>query len=115
MSTDQSSPGSHIKTVAQWAALIGGGVFAGSFIVGGAASMLYDPELYRVALEHMPATIGLPSAALAALCIVIVLENTSGPIEFEGLGFKFKGASGPVVLWCLAFLSMAAAIKMLWC
>jgi hypothetical protein len=102
MNTDPRSPGWHIKTVAQWAALIGGGVFAGSFIVGGAASMLYDPELYRVALEHMPATIGLPSAALAALCIVIVLENTSGPIEFEGLGFRFKGASGPVVLWCLA-------------
>lgn len=109
-----TSPVPQIRRVAQWAALIGGSVFAGAFIIGGALSMLYNYELYQIALRHMPATIGLPSAALAALCLVIVLENTSGPIEFEGLGFKFKGASGPVVLWCLAFLSMAAAIKWLW-
>ncbi|OQS30427.1 hypothetical protein [Chromobacterium violaceum] len=114
MEDERVSSVPRIKRIAQWAALIGGGIFAGTFVIGGAASMLNDPELYRIALQHMPATIGLPSAALAALCLVIVLENTSGPIEFEGLGFKFKGASGPVVLWCLAFLSMAAAIKWLW-
>jgi hypothetical protein len=42
------------------------------------------------------------------------LEQTSGPIEFEGLGFKFKGASGPVVLWVFCFLAIAGAIKLVW-
>lgn len=103
-----------IRRVAQWAALIGGIVFAGAFVIGGAATMMTDPVLYAKALEQIPATIGLPSAALAALCLVMVLENTSGPIEFEGLGFKFKGASGPIILWCVVFLCMTGAIKLVW-
>lgn len=73
-----------------------------------------DPHLYEVALEHVPATIGLPSAALAALCLVIALENTSGPIEFEGLGFRFKGAPGPLILGASCFLVITAAIKAVW-
>jgi hypothetical protein len=76
--------------------------------------MIEDRKLYAKALEQIPATIGLPSAALAALCLVIVMENTSGPIEFEGLGFKFKGASGPIIMWCIVFLCMTAAIKLVW-
>lgn len=103
--------GSTIQRVAQWAALLGGIFFAGTFVLGGAVTMLTDQALYSKALEQIPATIGLP---LAALCLVMVLENTSGPIEFEGLGFKFKGASGPIVLWCIVFLCMAAAIKLVW-
>lgn len=82
--------------------------------MGGAVSMLQDPEMYRLALNHFSATIGLPSAALAALCLVVFLEQTSGAIEFEGFGFKFKGASGPIVLWVFSFLAIAAAIKVLW-
>jgi hypothetical protein len=58
---------------------------------------------------------GVPLAALVALCIVIVLENTSGHIEMEGpLGFKFKGASGPVILWICCFLAIVGAIKLTW-
>lgn len=114
ISMNDSEKTVNIKKVAQWIALIGGTIFSGAFIIGGAASMLYDPQLYALALEHFAATIGLPSAALASLCLVIVLENTSGAIEFEGLGFKFKGASGPVVLWCFCFLCIAGAIKLVW-
>jgi hypothetical protein len=36
--------------------------------------------------------------------IVLFFKYSSGPIEFEGLTFRFKGASGPVVLWALVFL-----------
>jgi hypothetical protein len=103
-----------IRRVAQWLVLIGGAVLAGAFVIGETISMLQDPELYRLALDHFAATIGLPCAGLAALCIVVALENTSGPIEFEGLGFKFKGASGPIVLWVVCFLAITAAIKILW-
>src|SRR2546422_1380992 len=44
----------------------------------------------------------LPSAAFAALLIVLVLEQSSGQIEFSSLGFAFKGASGQIVLWAFA-------------
>lgn len=100
--------------MAHWLVLIGGIIFGGAFIIGGAESMLTNPAVFEVALSHFAATVGLPSAALAALCIVVFLESASGPIEFEGLGFKFKGASGPIVLWMLCFLAITAAIKLLW-
>ena len=112
-----SSPSSRsplVRRVAHWLVLVGGIIFGGAFIVGGAASMLMNPAVFEVALAHFAATVGLPSAALAALCIVVFLESSSGPIEFEGLGFKFKGASGPIVLWVFCFLAIAAAIKLLW-
>lgn len=103
-----------IRRIAQWAALIGGIIFAGTFVLGTAASMIGDSQLYAKAMQQIPATIGLPSAALAALCLVLVMENTSGPIEFEAIGFKFKGASGPIIMWCIVFLCMTAAIKYVW-
>ena len=40
-------------------------------------------------------------------------QDTSGPVKFEGLGFKFEGTSGQVVLWVLYFLAIAGAIKLL--
>ncbi|MGE5218707.1 MAG: hypothetical protein ACM3SP_17060 [Chloroflexota bacterium] len=49
-----------IRRIAQWLILIGGAVLAGAFVFGGAISMLQDPELYRLALDHFAATIGLP-------------------------------------------------------
>ena len=103
-----------IRQVAHWIILAGGTLYGGAFVVGGAATMLHSPELLQLALQHFPATIGLPSAAIAALCIVVFLESSSGPIQFEGPGFKFKGASGPIVLWVLCFLAIAGAIKLLW-
>lgn len=102
-----------IRRVAHWLVLAGGVIFGGAFIVGGAVTMLINPDLLDIAFAHFAATIGLPSAALAALCIVVFLESSSGPIEFEGVGFRFKGASGPIVLWILVFLSIAGAIKLL--
>lgn|GEM_PF-1470509 len=68
----------------------------------------------NIALNHFPVIIGLPVSAAGAFLIVMLLRNTEGPLEFEGLGFKFKGASGPVVLWAMCFLVIASAIRMLW-
>jgi hypothetical protein len=103
-----------VRRVAHWLVLVGGIIFGGAFIVGGALSMLMNTAVFEVALEHFAATVGLPSAAIAALCLVLFLESASGPIEFEGLGFKFKGASGPIVLWVFCFLAITAAIRLLW-
>ena len=73
-----------------------------------------DQWIITEAKKHFAAVIGLPSAALAALFVVAILEVTTGTIEFEGFGFKFRGASGPIILWVICFLSIAASIKLLW-
>ncbi len=61
----------------------------------------------RIFLEHFAAVVGLPAAAIASLFIVIILEASSGNIEF-------KGASGPIIMWVVCFLSIVLAIKALW-
>ena len=56
----------------------------------------------------------LPFAGVASICLVTLLRYSAGPIEFEGLGFKFKGASGPIIMWLLCYLVMAGTVKLLW-
>ena len=64
--------------------------------------------------DHFPAMAGLPTVAAVAFVLVVFLRQTDGPIEFEGLGFKFKGASGQAIMWAVCFLVLVAAIKLLW-
>jgi hypothetical protein len=64
--------------------------------------------------RHFAATIGLPAAAAGAFVIIAVIRQTDGPLEFEALGVKFRGASGPIILWVLCFAAMAAGIWLLW-
>jgi len=69
----------------------------------------------KVAEKHYAAIFGTPSAAAAAFLVVALFKVTSGQIEFETpLGFKFKGASGPIVLWIFCFLAIVAAFHFLW-
>jgi hypothetical protein len=103
-----------IEQVVPWLVLVGGGAFAACYLYGAALSMMYDPRLYQIALANFPVTVGLPFVALAALALVVFLGSTSGPIEFEAIGFKFKGAAGPIVMWILCFLSMVIAVHLLW-
>ena len=58
--------------------------------------------------------VGLPFAAIVAFLLVIILEIRSGPMEFNALGFQFKGSSGPVVLWVMCVLALTGAMKLLW-
>src|SRR5439155_21381160 len=60
--------------------------------------------------KHYAAMVGVPLSAVTAFCIVSLLKVTNGPIEFEAPGFKFRGASGPIVLWILCFLAIALAL-----
>lgn len=64
--------------------------------------------------QNFAATVVMAFAALVALFVVLLLQYSAGQIEFEVPGFRFRGASGPVVLWVLAFLAVTAAIKLLW-
>ena len=70
--------------------------------------------IVETAKAHFAAVIGLSFVALIAFFIVIILEFSFGAIEFEGLGVKFRGASGSIVFWALCFLSMTVAVRLIW-
>lgn len=55
-----------------------------------------------------------PSSATMSIIVVSLFRATSGPLEFEGFGFKFRGASGPLVLWIFTFLACVGAMRLLW-
>jgi len=63
---------------------------------------------------HYVFFVGLPFAGFLAYFIVGTLENVRGNIEFEAVGIKFSGASGPIVLWVLVFLAIVIAIRLIW-
>ncbi len=77
-------------------------------------SLHYDQNLISMFHEHMRAVVGVPGAIITAFVIVTILEQFSGSIEFEILGFKLKGAAGPGILWVATFLSIVLGIKVLW-
>lgn len=68
----------------------------------------------KISQEHFKAMIGLPSAAIGALFLVLILQQTSGPIKFEALGVKLEGSSGEIVLWVLVFITLVLAINVSW-
>ena len=70
--------------------------------------------LDEIVKTHFAAIVGLPTAAVFSAFLVVALQQASGPVKFEGLGFKFEGTSGQVVLWIFCFLAVATAIKLLW-
>lgn len=86
----------------------------GVYFIYAGLHMDEDSYIGKMATQHFPAIIGLPSAAIASFFLVLILRQTFGTIEFKGLGFEFKGASGEIVLWIFSFLSIAGAIKLLW-
>jgi hypothetical protein len=73
-----------------------------------------SPQLAAFFETYFPVTVGLPVAAVVSLLLILVLRETAGKLEFEALGFKFRGASGPVVLWVLCYLAITLSIKLLW-
>ena len=103
------------RVIAGWLIFSGTAVFSVIFL----AFLIYhswgkDSWVVDIIKMHFSATVGLPLAAIAAICVVFLFKYVSGEIEFEGLGFKFKGASGPVILWIGCFFAIAGAIKWLW-
>ena len=87
-------------------------------IVSGAMfyAMLRIPGLFETILrEHFAGILGTTMAVMTAMVIVVVFRVAAGPIEFETpFGFKFKGASGPVVLWILTYLAGVSGMVALW-
>jgi len=101
------------KRVATWVLTLTVPVAAAAVLAGFLLVLPLD-TLTQIAIQHFAAVVGLPLAALLAAFIVVALRHTAGPIKFEGLGFKFEGGAGQVILWVICFLALAAAIRVLW-
>ena len=43
-------------------------------------------------------------ASAIATIVVLAFGATTGRIEFQALGVKLRGPSGPIALWCVTFL-----------
>jgi hypothetical protein len=71
-------------------------------------------DFRQLLLDHFRAIVGLPAAGIFAFLVVATFESTSGQIEFEAIGLKFKGAAGPLLMWVITFLSIVLAIHLLW-
>lgn len=63
---------------------------------------------------HYVFFVGLPFAGLLAYFLVGTLENTRGKIEFDFVGLKFNGASGPIIMWVIVFLALVVGMRVIW-
>ena len=52
-------------------------------------------------------------AAIPATFITRYFRSPRGGLEFSGLGIKFKGPTGPILLWVVSFLTVAASFLFL--
>ena len=114
MTKARSDDESHVRTTTFWLAI--GAAVSGFLLFAYTVYIVADQFVrwQQVLNKHFAAIIGLPCAALVAFAIVVFLRQTEGPIEFEGLGFKFRGASGQVAMWIACFVAIALAIRLLW-
>lgn len=58
--------------------------------------------------------IGLPVGAAISLGIVTLLRQTEGKIVFKAFDVALEGASGPILLWVICYISIAFTIWLLW-
>ena len=102
--------------ILKWArtiALLVIGLFAAYSTIVFYFNLKYNP-LPKVCSPHFKMIMGIPGAFLTSLFLVLLLKHHETPIEFKGLSFEFKGASGEIILWVICFLSMVHAIDLLW-
>jgi hypothetical protein len=74
----------------------------------------FDPVLSDLVVKNFAAIIGLPFAFIASFVVVALFRQGTGPMEFDGFGLHFKGASGEIVLWILCFVAISGMIRLLW-
>lgn len=88
--------------------------FSTAMLVGVLIEAFEQNVFAAVVRDHFAAAFGVPVSMMTALVLVIMLRVIVGPIEFKAGGVEFKGASAPIVMWILCFLSLAGALRMLW-
>ena len=96
-----------------WGIIVGFAIFAAILFVALVAAIWSKwDEFLRQLAPHLVSITGLAGMGVAALFLVAGFENVYGPIKFSGPGFNFEGASGPLVLWVIAFLSMVGGARL---
>lgn len=73
-----------------------------------------SPDTWALLQHQWLAVILFPSACFATLVVVLILDKVSGTMEISGLGFSFKGAAAPVIIWGFLVLIMAGSLALLW-
>lgn len=48
-----------------------------------------------------------------SIIVVLILKFSIGPMEFEGFGFRFRGGSGPLILWVICFSVIVGGMSVL--
>lgn len=118
--TKQPAIDNRLRRYANWGIVLGTALwacyFVGFLVYHSLRSTTADNSwLLQIIAKHYAAAVGVPLSAISAFCIVLLLQVVvSGPIELEALGFKFRGAAGPVVLWIFCFLAMVFGVYLLW-
>jgi large-conductance mechanosensitive channel len=97
-----------VAVVVSAVALVVGGAFGWKILTALTPGLMAD-----VLRAHFGAVAMAPLIAMTSFVIVMVFRAASGPVEFEALGFKFKGASGEAVMWIACVLALTVATKIL--
>jgi len=113
--TGERSNESRLRILVSRLAILGGM----AFMFGTTAIVLYFGAtvglLQEMVREHFRALFGIPMMAICSLVLVSIFRAAVGPIEFETpFGFKFNGASGPIVLFVMCYLAFTTSLWLLW-
>jgi hypothetical protein len=71
-------------------------------------------ELAGLLERHGAALIGIPAASALALFLIGIIRAIDGPIEFDVLGMRAKGAGAAIILWIAAFVTVGLSIRAVW-
>ena len=71
-------------------------------------------ELAGLLERHGAALIGNPAASALALFLIGIIRAIDGPIEFDVLGMRAKGAGAAIILWIAAFVTVGLSIRAVW-
>src|SRR5690349_21429421 len=107
----ESSPPSLVRQVVTWLCVISGPALA-AITFPRLCGQRYSNSSWLLTIfqQHYVVIFGLPSAALLSFMLVVVFEARFDNIEMEIANIvKFRGASGPIILWVLCFLSIELA------
>lgn len=114
MTPNEYEEGSELlRKVMGWTIVVAGFGFVAWFGYAVFFGSLTD-VVFGMARIHYATVVGIPCCGLGALFIVLLLRNVAGAIQFKVVGFEFKGASGPIVMWVLCFLALTFAMADTW-
>ena len=90
------------------------GFFSAGFLVY--HSVQPNSWVRQILEDHFAALLGVPMAALMAMCVIVLLRFTAGSIQISGPKdyLTFSGSASEIVFWIFCFLTIVFAIYLLW-